>query len=537
MRKIAEVQISRIRLRRATTALASLAAFGLGVVATPSAKAQSLSVLYSFTGAPDGAIPFAGLIRDKAGNLYGTTTQGGASNVGSVFKLDTSGNETVLHSFTGGDGWEPFAALIRDKAGNLYGTTQMGGASGGGTVFKLDTSGNETVLHSFSGGDGAEPYAGLIMDKAGNLYGTTELGGTGTCFNVSCGIVFKLDTSGNETVLHSFANSPDGGIPYAGLVMDKAGNLYGTTLEYGASSNCFQGCGTVFKLDTSGNETVLHSFTGYPSDGAGPRAGLIMDKAGNLYGTTSFGGGSGSCGGGGCGTVFKLDTSGNETVLHSFTNSDGDGANPNAGLIMDKAGNLYGTTFSGGDLTCSFGEGCGTVFKLDTSGNETVLHSFTGGDGAFPVGGLIRDKAGHLYGTTTGGGTATCSFSEGCGTVFKLTPPLDVRVAPLVLTFFPPQAPHITSAPQKVMLWNQGIGVTITSIGTTGDFAQGNDCPAALDFDTSCTLDVTFIPTSYGPRKGGLIITYNSDSGQKGTVGVILWGSGLYSLPWSKAAR
>jgi uncharacterized repeat protein (TIGR03803 family) len=372
MREIAEVRISRIRLRRATTALAALAAFGLGVVAMPSAKAQSLSVLYSFTGVPDGEGPLAALIMDKAGNLYGTTFVGGTfafncvsfeffpAGCGTVFKLDSSGSEIVLHSFANspGDGAIPTAALIMDKAGNLYGTTGHGGASGNcfggcGTVFKLDTSGNETVLHSFTAGDGAFPLAGLIMDKGGNLYGTTESGGAS-----GDGTVFKLDSSGKLTVLYSFTGTPDGATPQASLIMDKAGNLYGTTANGGAGT-CSNGvvnlgCGTVFKLDTSGNETVLHSFMSSPGDGANPVACLIMDKKGNLYGTTNVGGASG------VGTVFKLDPSGNETVLHSFTG--GDGANPQAGLIMDKAGNLYGTTVFGGVPNCA--ATCGTVFKL-----------------------------------------------------------------------------------------------------------------------------------------------------------------------------
>ncbi|HYL11569.1 MAG TPA: choice-of-anchor tandem repeat GloVer-containing protein [Terriglobales bacterium] len=244
------------------------------------------------------------------------------------------------------------AALIMDAAGNLYGTNQLNGAFGYGTIFKLDTSGNETVLHSFTGdaGDGCAPIGALIMDNAGNLYGTTE--------DCNLGTVFKLDTSGTYTVLHSFTGS-DGEFPSAALIMDSAGNLYSTTLFGGAS-----GCGTVFKLDSFGNETVLHSFAG--SDGATPTAGLIMDAAGNLYGPTAAGG-SGSCAPlphsseVGCGTVFKLDTSGNETILHSFTGGS-DGANPDAGLIMDKAGNLYGTATGGGSSNC-FG-GCGTVFKL-----------------------------------------------------------------------------------------------------------------------------------------------------------------------------
>jgi uncharacterized repeat protein (TIGR03803 family) len=432
------------------------------------------TVLYHFTGANgDGANPAAGLIMDSAGNLYGTTEYGGSSSCsrflavgcGTVFKLDSSGKEALLYSFTGmnGDGANPAAGLIMDSAGNLYGTTLVGGLAGGGTVFKLDPSRHETVFYSFTltNGDGANPTAGLIMDRAGNFYGTTGLGGlTGNCppslnFYYSsvptpagCGTVFKLDPSGKETVLYSFTGTNgDGANPAGGVIMDSAGNLYGTTAGGGSA-----GGGTVFKLEPSGNKAVLYSFTGFTNgDGANPAAGLIMDSAGNLYGTTAIGGTSVNCPPPfeypvpiiGCGTVFKLDPSGKETVLYSFTGTNGDGANPEAGLIMDSAGNLYGTTTLGG-VTSSFfctvdvtgpplTPGCGTVFKLDPSGKETVLYSFTGtnGDGANPVGGLIMDSAGNLYGTTQYGGitSSACggpvpplSPPAGCGTVFKLDP-------------------------------------------------------------------------------------------------------------------
>src|SRR6266568_2687315 len=260
-----------------------------------------------------------------------------------------------------------------------------------------------SVLYSFTVADGDDPKPGLVRDKEGNLYGTTFGGGTS-----GGGIVFKLDTADTETVLHSFSG-PDGANPAGGLVRDKEGNLYGTTFG-GGLLNCFgAGCGVVFKLDTTNTETVLHSFTG--PDGAFPEAGLVRDKMGNFYGTTSGGGPSRS------GTVFKLDTTGAETVLHSFTGG-ADGANPVAGLVRDKEGNLYGTTVQGGNLSCNAApSGCGVVFKIDTTGTETVLHSFTGGaDGAILYGGLVRDKAGNLYGTTSNGG------ASGVGTVFKITP-------------------------------------------------------------------------------------------------------------------
>lgn len=372
------------------------------------ASAQSkFKVLYSFTGGADGGGSVAGLVRDGAGNLYGTTEFGGnpscpPGTCGVVFKLVPNGDgtwaESVLYAFTGSpDGYLPHAGLILDQAGNLYGTTAFGGefscggGEGCGTVFKIDQTGLLTVLHTFNGGaDGASPYAGLIRDAAGNLYGTTYLGGPR-----NGGTVFKLDVNGNETVLHSFGigGGVGGGYyPQAGLIRDAAGNLYGTTNIGGPAF-----WGTVFKVDKAGKFSLLYSFTG-GADGGAPYDGLIPDTAGNLYGTTSFG------------TVFKLDRVGNQTVLYSFAGG-ADGQSPYAGLVRDSAGNLYGTTMYGGTFNR------GTVFKLDVNGNETVLHSFNFGvDGGNPAAGLIRDSAGNLYGTTTYGG----AFDN--GTVFKLTP-------------------------------------------------------------------------------------------------------------------
>ena len=268
-------------------------------------------------------------------------------------------------------------------------------------MFKLDKTGKETVLYSFAGGsDGENPVAGLVWDAKGNLYGITSLGGAS-----GYGTVFKLDKAGKETVLHSFTGpAGDGAEPMAGLTRDAKGNLYGTTV-YGGSGTCknggLDGCGTVFKLDKTSKETVLYSFPGTESDGTYPDAGLVPDAAGNLYDTTFGGGASGA------GTVFKLDKTGKETVLYSFDGADG--ANPVAGLVWDAKGNLYGTTYNGAS-------GYGTVFKLEKTGKETVLHSFVGTDGAHPYAGLVRDAKGKLYGTTYLGG------SSDRGTVWKLTP-------------------------------------------------------------------------------------------------------------------
>jgi uncharacterized repeat protein (TIGR03803 family) len=330
-------------------------------------SASKESVLHTFSG-PDGSFPGAAPVEDDAGNLYGTTNYGGdlsecgGVGCGVVYKVDATGKETVLHSFTGGaDGDVPFAGVIRDNAGNLYGTTIAGGLYAGGVVFKLDRAGNETVLHAFAGPDGNSPGAAPVQDDIGNLYGTTSGGGT-----YGPGVVYKLDPSGKYTVLHNFTGGADGGQPYDSLVRDYDGNLYGTA-SCGGLSGCPQGSrGVVFKLDPTGKYTALYSFTG-GADGGQPY-GSLLRWAGNLYGTTFFGGDlSGACGTIGCGVVFELDGSGKETVLCSFTGF-ADGANPYVGVISDWAGNLFGTTGYGGDLASTnpncASSGCGVVFQI-----------------------------------------------------------------------------------------------------------------------------------------------------------------------------
>ena len=392
----------------------AVAAFGLRV-AGPLAEAQAYRVLHSFT-ANDGTTPFGALLRvPSTGNLFGTTSQPG----GTVFKLDTTGAFTSLYSFIQqADGQVPEGTLIRDSAGNLYGTAYFGGnpscvqGNGCGTIFKL-YEGKLTVLHTFAGQDGANPAAGLVRDLIGNLYGTTFFGGTSSACPDGCGTVFKLDTSGTLTTLHSFTGSfnRDGAHPLASLVRDAAGNFYGTTQSGGAA-----GHGTVFKLNpASGKYAVLHSFTG-PPDGAEPRAALIRDAAGNLYGTTYYGGTSHQ------GTVFKI-LNRTITVLYSFAGSP-DGSHPSAGLVLDSTGNLYGTTYTGGTGPCNQAgvTGCGTVFRLDTGGTLEVLHNFAGAlhgnsDGAYPRASLTMDSAGNLYSTTSQGGLSND------GTVFELPAP------------------------------------------------------------------------------------------------------------------
>ena len=388
------------------------------LLAPAAGAASKYKVLHRFHGgANDGSAPFAGLILDAAGNLYGTTHDGGASNDGTVFKLtpnaDGSWAESVLYSFIGGnDGANPWAGLIFDTAGDLYGTTNAGGASNFGTVFKLtpnaDGSWTESVLHSFNGRDGYWPEAGLIFDAAGNLYGTTWHGGAS-----DSGTVFKLtpnaDGSWTQSVLHSF-NGRDGANPEAGLIFDAAGNLYGTTLDGGGHN-----MGTVFKLtpnaDGSWTQSVLRSFNG--RDGFSITTGLIFDTVGNLYGTAPYGGSG--CSSSGCGLVFELtpnaDGSWTESVLHRFSGTPA--RYPN-GLIFDGAGDLYGTAGACGSA-CG-----GAAFKLspdlDGSWAYSLIHVFLGNPAWSPSGGLVLGSAGTLYG-------ATAQCLSGCnGVVYQITP-------------------------------------------------------------------------------------------------------------------
>lgn len=408
------------------------------------------TVLYTFTGGNDGGNPYAGIVLDSVGNLYGTTVYGGSSNVGVLYKLTPSGQMSVLHAFAGGsggtnvnDGANPYGGVIFDTAGNLYGTTYYGGRSGFGTIYKLTPSGQETVLFAFvsTGNQGAHPQASMVFGRAGNLYGTAsnvvfefEANGTykvlallhyettgglatagvtldnaGNLYGTTVreqgrgasqalyGTVYKLSASGQLTVLYVFVPNEIGGGINSGVVLDRAGNVYGATSAGGLS-------GMIYELSAAGQETTLYSFS--PAlGGTTPRAGLIRDAAGNFYGTTAWGGPANA------GVVYKLSPAGRETILYSFTGGT-DGSGPStANLAIDSTGNLYGTAVRGGT------SGDGVVYRLSSSGSETVLYSFTGGaDGSGPDGGVIRDPAGNLYGTTFAGGTSNA------GTVFKLNP-------------------------------------------------------------------------------------------------------------------
>jgi uncharacterized repeat protein (TIGR03803 family) len=420
---------------------------------SPSSGRWTETILYAFGAAHDGSAPTGNLVFDSAGNIYGTTEEGGASLAGTVFELSPSASgawtERILHGFSGGwDGTYPYAGLIVDSMGKLYGTTEYGGdlscdpdyrIAGCGVAFELTSDGkgiwSENILHTFTFNDGAFPEASLVFDTAGNLYGTPTLG-PGVACGGGCGTVFKLTPNSDgtwvESILYNFEGGPDGVEPIGGLVLDGAGNLYGTTEYGGGSDSCHEGCGIVFELTpgSKGNwiEKVIHRFSlsGHgPNEGMQPVSSLFLDQAGNLYGTAPYGGGHSCYGFVGCGTVFELspapDGKWTSSLVYAFTTGQF-GAGPAAGVISDSAGNLYGTTQGGGAANY------GVVFELspqaDGSSKETVLHTFVAGsDGAHPGASLVFDAVGNLYGTTTNGGSQLCSDDSECGgTVFELSP-------------------------------------------------------------------------------------------------------------------
>jgi uncharacterized repeat protein (TIGR03803 family) len=382
----------------------------LGANAVRQAHAQTFSVIHNFTGGSDGANPLSGFVM-AGGNLFGTASSGGSHGLGVAFKLTPSGEQTVLHEFTGGaDGANPEGRLIA-SGGYLYGTTTLGGASNAGTVFRIVTvTGKEAILYSFTGkSDGAGPVAGLTLDKAGNLYGTTTAGGAN-----SNGTVFELAVptvaggKWTETVLHSFGTGTDGTVPVGGVTFDASGNLYGTTSAGGTYGN-----GTVFRLmpSTSGwNETILHHFA-LQADGGVPYAGLVFGGK-NFYGATSDGGAGGASGGG---TVFALAPTKaggwKFTVLYSLS---GWGISGSFRNLLLGSGKIYATTH------CDGANDAGTVYELTYSGGAWTYNSlyvFTGGtDGLFSFSNLVADTEGNLYGTTNGGG------ANGYGVAFKVTP-------------------------------------------------------------------------------------------------------------------
>jgi len=404
----------------------------LAIVAVQSAQAQTFTVLHEFVGS-EGTFPEGGLVMDRAGNIYGTTRDGGIG-AGNVYKLSYRNGWLLASLYTfksGPDGVDPQAGVVFGPNGTLYGTTWNGGGNGCtlgcGTIFNVRppatrpasvlTPWNETVLHRFQGPpDRQNPsYGALVFDRSGTAYGATPFGGNQSgCSRGSCGTVYKLTESGGrwtETVLYSFAGDSDGAQPYGGVMFDNSGNLFGTTYQGGQ-----YGLGTVFKLTPSNGgwtKTILYQFTG-GQDGGQPASALVRDSAGNFYGSTTTGGA-----GGVGGTVFEISPSGgswNFAVLHAF----GSGVGPFAPLTMDAAGNLYGTANQAGMYAF------GLVFELSPSGSGwtyTVLHNFTGGvDGGLPMSPVLIAPDGALYGTAYEGGNLRRCGNSGCGVVWQITP-------------------------------------------------------------------------------------------------------------------
>ena len=419
--------------------------FGAGF-ATPNE-----ALIHKFQAGFDGFGPRAGLVADAAGNLYGTTFWGGGSaGAGTVYRVSPPSvpggawTETVLHRFsyhTIAMGLSPWGGLAIDRSGNLYGTAWLGGQCGScGLVFELSPEPTGKwryrIIHNFQNSslDGANPQADLSIDAAGDLFGTTAAGGKGLCSG-GCGTVFELKRTGSswqETILHSFAahgqGEDAGGGTGGGIAIDQRGNLYGTTYEDG------NGLGTVFKLSLSSQGQwiyrEIYAFQNF-ADGETPSRGVVLDAFGDLYGTTQYGGVQG-CYGSGCGTVYELTRAGGDrwlhTVLYSFLGT-GDGGTPLAGVIVDGAGNVYGTTQIWGVGNGCTGSGCGVAYRLTPPSapgspwTQTVLHTFrNGGDGYVPYGSLIFGPGDLIYGATQFGGKPACESGFGCGTVFVLSP-------------------------------------------------------------------------------------------------------------------
>ena len=370
------------------------------------ACAQTFTTLANFAGT-NGASPYFGVLAQGTdGNLYGTTSAGGAHGKGTVFKITPTGTLTTLYSFCAQskctDGSTPYGGLALGTDGNFYGTTELGGTGvegGQGTVFKITPAGKLTTLVSFNYHNGANPYDSLLLANDGNFYGTTESGGTHLL-----GTVFKITPQGVLTALHSF-NQTDGAEPEAPLIQASDGNFYGTTYNGGSG-----GYGTVFKITPSGTLTNLHTFND-DTEGRAIVSGLVEGADGNFFGTASLGGPSGY------GTIYMITSTGTLTVLHSFDESDGSAPNQ---LLLATDGNFYGTTISSGSA------GDGTIFEFTPQGVLTTLHDFSGTDGALPFAGVAQATNGTFYGTTLYGGTkrdgVVFSLDTGLGAFVETVP-------------------------------------------------------------------------------------------------------------------
>jgi len=461
-------------------------------MAIPSAG-QTFTTLVQFDLNTDGAGPqYGALVQGRDGNLYGTTSGGSTnSTAGTVFRMTPDGTLTTIYNFCSqancADGHTPVAGLVLGTDGNFYGTASSGGdlscgyPYGCGTVFKITPAGALTTLHTFTGqGDGAGPFAGLAQGRNASFYGTTgSEGGDGT--------VFKITPSGMLTTVHFFGR-PDGLWPISGPALGIDGNFYGTTSGGGTSSNCNDGCGTVYKMTPVGKLSTLHSFD--LTDGAELVGGVVQAADGSLYGTSALGGTSPVCAGlyaDGCGTVFKITPAGKLSTLYNFCSLSNcfDGVSPYGTLMQATDGNLYGTALEGGALDY------GTLFQITTSGVFKVLHNFDRDNGGVPFAGLMQATNGILYGTTYYGGTPpSCNY--GCGSIYII----DLGLSPFV----------------EALTYSGKVGKTIEFLGqgfTSATTVSFNGTPSTRSVKSGTYLTAV-VPS--GATTGFVTITTSSGS-------------------------
>jgi uncharacterized repeat protein (TIGR03803 family) len=436
-------------------------------VVAVSASAQTLTTLASFDGT-NGSYPYRGLVQSAQGNFYGTTYQGGANDLGTVFAITAEGTFITLHSFDGTDGSGPLSVLVQVRNGDLYGTTASGGTTGCGTVFRITPNGDLDTLHNFVGDptDGCLPYAGLVQASNENFYGTTVGGGPH-----NKGVIFEIAAGGTLTILHSF-DGTDGEGPEAPLVEGGDGDLYGTTCDGGSGE-----AGTIFKVALGGKLTTLYNLD-FGGDIVYPCAGLVQGNSGNFYGATYTGGASGN------GVIFQFAAGGTLTTLYTFDGSDGSA--PYGPLVQGSDGNFYGTTSVGG------ANGDGTVFRITPSGALTTLFSFDGVDGSFAATSLQATN-GNFYGTTVnGGGSSNCD--GGCGTLFRL----GIGLGPFVEA----QPSSGTAGTGVIILGNNLTGSTAVSFnGTAAAFTVVSDTEITATVPSGATTGFVTVATVSGTLK------------------------------------